>query len=133
MGRQGWIAVVAAVSCALASVAIAAEKDGGAGADRLVGTKGNDVLTGRGGPDVLSGGSGEDRLIGGPGRDVLRGGPGYDQLNMRDGEELASPGRDRIVARDGGRDEINCGAGRDVALVDEEEDGVYFCETVIEP
>ena len=133
MGRTRSIVVVATLACAFAATALAATREGGAGADRLSGTKGNDVLQGRGGPDVLSGGAGADRLVGGPGRDVLRGGPGYDQLNMRDGEELASPGRDRIVARDGGPDEISCGDGRDVALVDSEEDGVYSCEVVIEP
>ena len=133
MVRRGSIVVLAACACALATVAVAATRDGGPGDDRLVGTKGDDVLRGRGGADVLSGGSGSDRLVGGPGRDVLRGGPGYDQFNMADGAELPSPGRDRIVARDGGPDEISCGDGADVALVDSEEDGVYSCEKVIEP
>jgi Ca2+-binding RTX toxin-like protein len=130
---RGSIVVIAALACALASVAVAATRDGGAADDRLVGTKGADVLRGHGGADVLSGGGGSDRLVGGPGRDVLRGGPGYDELNMAAGAELPSPGDDRIVARDGGPDEISCGAGDDVALVDAEEEGVFSCEKVIEP
>jgi Ca2+-binding RTX toxin-like protein len=133
MGRSLSIVVVAGLVCAVGSAALAATKDGGGGPDRLVGTKGNDVLRGFAGADVLSGGRGHDRLVGRPGPDVMRGGPGYDELNMADGAELESPGRDRIVARDGGLDQISCGAGRDVALVDAEEDGVYDCERVIEP
>ena len=52
---------------------------------------------------------------------------------MRDGVQLAAPGDDAIYARDGGNDEINCGAGNDVAIVDASEDGVYDCEVVREP
>jgi Ca2+-binding RTX toxin-like protein len=106
---------------------------GGKGADRLVGTKAHDHLDGRGGRDVLIGGRGQDLLIGGRGADVLRGGKGRDSFNMRNGVEIASPGRDRIDARDGGQDSISCGAGRDVAIVDAAEDGVYDCERVKEP
>ncbi len=52
---------------------------------------------------------------------------------MRDGVQLSAPGDDVIYARDGGNDEINCGAGNDVAIVDANEDGVYDCEEVREP
>lgn len=124
---------VLALGCLLASAALGATRTGTKGADRLVGTKGGDVLDGRRGADLLVGGDGNDRLIGGRGRDVLRGGPGRDEFNMNAGVELPSPGADRIVARDGGPDEINCGSGRDVAIVDAEEDGVYDCEQVLEP
>jgi hypothetical protein len=85
------------------------------GADRLIGRRGSDVL------------------IGGKGPDRLNGGPGRDSFNMRRGVELRAPGRDRIDARDNRPDEINCGAGRDVAIVDAVEDGVYDCEKVKEP
>ena len=40
---------------------------------------------------------------------------------------------DRFEARDGELDTINCGPGEDVAVVDAEEEGIYDCETVIEP
>jgi hypothetical protein len=116
-----------------AGAARAPDGRGGAGPDRLVGGKGTDVLRGLRGADVLIGGAGADVLIGGKGPDVLRGGPGRDSFNMRDGVELPAPGRDRIHARDGGQDEINCGAGRDLAIVDAAEDGIYDCERVREP
>jgi hypothetical protein len=95
---------------------------GTAGRDRLVGTSyadvlnglgGNDTLLGRGGADVVRGGAGNDTLVGGPGRDTLLGGPGNDVLQ----------------ARDGVRDVVDCGAGKDVATVDRV-DRVIGCETV---
>jgi len=46
---------------------------------------------------------------------------------------VRAPGWDRIKARDGTPDEINCGGGYDVAVLDKEEDGVYGCEEVREP
>lgn len=134
MGRLATIScAVVLVSGTLAAAVVAVDDRPSRGPDRLVGTKGADELKGLRGRDVLIGGAGRDVLIGGKGADVLRGGPGRDSLNMRAGVELAAPGRDRIDARDGGQDEINCGAGRDKAIVDAFEDGVYNCEKVIEP
>jgi hypothetical protein len=125
---------VVAVCGAFAAMAVAAgPPHGTGGADRLVGTKHADELKGLGGDDTLIGGKGSDVLIGGKGNDELRGGPGYDEFNMRDGELLSAPGDDVIDARDGGKDQINCGAGNDVAIVDASEDGVYDCEEVREP
>ncbi len=51
----------------------------------------------------------------------------------KNGIERPAPGNDRIEARDGGNDEISCGAGNDVAIVDASEDGIYDCEKVKEP
>lgn len=48
-----------------------------------------------------------DTLIGGPGVDVHDG----------DGDTL-SPGNDRIEARDGNAESINCGIGADTAIID---------------
>jgi hypothetical protein len=122
------------LACLLAvSACVAATVTGTHGHDRLVGTKGADEIDGLGGADLLIGGRGNDILIGGRGRDVLRGGRGRDGFNMRDGVELPAPGGDRIEARDGVADEINCGGGEDTAIVDTVEDGVYNCETVVEP
>ena len=118
---------------AAGSVALAVERTGSAKGERIVGTKGGDVLKGRSGPDNLIGKGGSDVLIGGKGTDKLHGDAGRDSFNMRDGEALAAKGRDRIYARDGKADTINCGAGRDLAVVDEVEDGVYDCEVVREP
>ena len=131
-----WIGLgcAAALAClAVASAAIAVNERGTNRADTLRGTKHADTLKGRGGADLLIGGPGADVLIGGKGPDQLRGGAGFDSINMRNGAELPSPGRDRINARDRDRDAINCGAGIDVAIVDRREDGVYFCEKIKEP
>lgn len=52
---------------------------------------------------------------------------GYDRV-------LARGGPDRIRIRRGGRDEVNCGAGRDVVVIDEgDEDDVIFgnCERIV--
>lgn len=124
---------VAALTCAAVATAAVVDTTGSKHADRLVGSKADDVLKGLRGRDTLIGGDGNDVLIGGKGIDVLRGGPGRDSFNMRDGVQLAAPGRDKIDARDGGNDSINCGAGRDLAIVDSSEDGVYDCEVVREP
>jgi Ca2+-binding RTX toxin-like protein len=106
-------------------------------ADRLAGGKGADELDGGAGNDLVSGGRGNDRLFGGSDRDVLRGGPGRDLLvGYYDYEDLAArdryfggPGNDRIEAEDGARNVIDCGPGRDTAVVDKR-DRVTHCETV---
>jgi hypothetical protein len=79
--------------------------------DRMTGTRCPDVLLGLGGDDWLSGLGGADTLRGGRGRDVLRGGPGSDAL-------YGGPGADRIYARDGRRDTVHCGSGRDSVRAD---------------
>lgn len=131
--RASIASAVALLFAGLAAIAVAADDRPTSGPDRLVGTKKADVLKGKRGSDVLIGGKGADVLIGGKGRDVLRGGPGRDSLNMRNGVELPAPGNDKIDARDGGQDEINCGDGIDKAIVDAFENGVYNCEKLIEP
>ncbi len=134
MGRSIGFGCAAALAClSLAGVAVAVKQGGGSGPDTLQGTNGADTLKGRGGRDRLIGGPGADVLIGGKGPDKLRGGSGRDSFNMRRGVELPAKGRDRIDARDRQKDEINCGAGIDVAIVDRVEDGVFFCEKVKEP
>ena len=102
-------------------------------ADKISGGSGDDELKGRKGNDNLKGGAGADVLIGGKGKDKFNPGKGEDGVNMRDGVELASPGKDVIKARDGEPDQISCGDGVDKAIVDAEEEGVYDCETVVEP
>jgi Ca2+-binding RTX toxin-like protein len=134
MQRPLLAAGLAGLACALiATASLAATSAGGHGHDRLTGTKGADELDGGGGPDLLIGGGGNDVLVGGHGRDTLRGGPGRDGYNVRDGKALPAPGADRISARDGVPDEINCGGGVDTAIVDAAEDGVYNCERVYGP
>ena len=106
---------------------------GGKGRDRLRGNRGEDRLLGNRGPDRLLGGRGADLLLSGPGGGVVNGGLGPDQINTTNGELIDAPGDDRILARDGSEDEINCGDGDDVAVVDLAEEGVLDCETVFEP
>ena len=107
--------------------------EGRGGKDRIRGGAGHDVIDGGGGADRIRAGRGSDLVVGGKGGDTISGGRGQDGINMEDGVEIASPGDDVIHAVDGERDEISCGEGDDTAYVDRLEDGVYDCETVIEP
>lgn len=91
------------------------------GPDRLVGTNRHDVIDGRGGRDVIRGRGGADTLRGGRGGDRISGGRQFDSF-------LGGRGGDVIKARDRQSDEIDCGPGRDVAILDRHEDGVYDCE-----
>lgn len=84
----------------------------GAG-ERIVGGKGADKLNGRGGDDCVLGKGGGDRLTGGSGKDHIAGGRGAD----------------RIRSRDGRRDVVNCGPGRDRVRADKA-DRLHACERV---
>jgi hypothetical protein len=86
-------------------------RSGSAHADWLTGTAADDLLYGLAGNDVLLGGRGNDILYGGRGNDVLNGGAGRDRL-------YGGPGNDILRARDGQRDVVDCGPGRDTAIVD---------------
>lgn len=98
---------------------------GGAGRDRIGGQDGadvvrsrqqNDLVSGDDGPDHLLAGAGSDRLFGLRGRDALRGGPGRDSLFANHDD------RDAV---------IDCGSGRDVAVIDENLDPTpRHCEVV---
>jgi Ca2+-binding RTX toxin-like protein len=76
---------------------------GAAERDFLLGGKGDDTLNGDEGNDYLNGGKGSDTLNGGEGDDFLKGGKKPDTLN-------GGPGADRIWAKRGGIDTIDCGA-----------------------
>lgn len=104
---------------------------GTAAPDRLLGLGGGDLVTGRAGDDSLEGGVGNDRLLGGGGDDWLIGGPGGDRLDGGAGRDvyLAGAGADVIRSRDGVREVVNCGAGRDVVTADRI-DVVIGCERV---
>jgi hypothetical protein len=84
---------------------------GGGGRDRLYGESGNDQLFGGAGADRLLGGLGRDVLSGGSLGDVLIGGSGADRL-------LGGGNNDIIFARDGHRDWVNGGPGRDLVVRD---------------
>ena len=87
---------------------------GGLGDDRVAGDVGNDRLAGDAGLDALYGGAGKDRLVGGADADKLFGGAG----------------RDVISARDGSRDVIDCGSGRDMVRTDGADKVAGNCEVV---
>ena len=120
----------AAILCAISpssSLAVSKRGDGGRDAisgtprgDVLRGLSGNDRIHGRGGRDRLFGDRGKDRLYGGTGNDVLRGGLHADRLVGDGGADLLRGGKgdDTIRARDGRRDRISCGSGRDRATLD---------------
>jgi Ca2+-binding RTX toxin-like protein len=106
---------------------------GRGGDDRIVARARGDRVFGGRGYDTIRGGRGGDELIGGPGGALMIGSSGRDGFNFRAGAAAAGGGDDVIRARDGRPDEINCGAGADVAYVDRVEDGVYDCERVVMP
>lgn len=104
---------------------------GSAGGNELEGLGGNDRLLGLAGDDQLEGGLGNDELIGDAGQDILGGGDGDDLIDGGPGVDrfwgdelsaciagLCASGQDRILARDGAAEVINCGPGTDSAVVD---------------
>jgi hypothetical protein len=105
---------------------------GGPGDDRISGGQGNDRISGGPGDDRISGGPGDDRISGGRGDDFIFGGRGDDFISGGRGDDFISggPGNDTIHARDGHRDAVDCGPGRDVAFVDPV-DLVRGCERVV--
>ncbi|HEV2060430.1 MAG TPA: calcium-binding protein, partial [Solirubrobacteraceae bacterium] len=88
--------------------------DGGDDNDKLVGGHGRDRLAGDDGRDELYGGTSNDRLDGGTGTDMLAGGGGSDDLIGSAGSDrlFGESGHDRIVAG-GGRNQIDGGSGND--------------------
>ena len=108
---------------ALVSVAGASQS---AKSDRVItGTGKADVLNGGSAADTIYGHDGNDRLDGNGGNDTVYGGHGRDTL-------VGGAGNDAIFARDGERDAIACGPGRDAATVDAL-DTAADCEQLIRP
>jgi Ca2+-binding RTX toxin-like protein len=101
---------------------------GGAGNDELTGNSGNDQVLGEDGSDTLYGGENDDTVDGGPGADSLFG--DYSQCSAYG----CSAGNDRLLARDGVADAVNCGSGADSAEVDALDvvgtDGFQLCESI---
>jgi hypothetical protein len=116
---------------------------GGHGSDHMTGNdrrnifgggEGDDVLYGGGSDDQLHGGPGNDRVFGEDGQDVVAGGDGDDYIvggqgvDRYYGEDVdacipssCASGQDRIEARDGNQEMIDCGPGTDSAVVDPNE------------
>jgi Ca2+-binding RTX toxin-like protein len=108
--------------------------DGGSGDDRLAG---QGLLLGGTGNDRVDGGtsfaprggvredgqSGDDTVLGSGAGDSLAGGSGTDVLSGR-------AGNDSIRIRDGVRDRVTCGSGRDRVSADRSDNVARDCEVV---
>jgi hypothetical protein len=93
---------------------------GGDLADVLTGRGGDDKIEGHDQNDRIDGGEGADRLVGDAGDDLIVGGGGVDSM---DGDGVGGwgqviAGNDRIEARDGLAEPINCGLATDTAIID---------------
>lgn len=104
---------------------------GGRGDDCLFGDRGNDRIDGGPGKDRVFGNSGNDRVAGGRGDDRVGGNSGSDRIDGGRGADLVTggSGNDRISVRDGRRDRVNCGPGRDRVRADRR-DRLRRCERV---
>ena len=107
------------------------ETTGSEGDDRLLGTNGQNLIQGDGGDDYIStrgdddwatGGDGNDRIYLGSGDDLARPGLGTDIVKGGTGDDV-------IYARDGERDTIDCGPGKDRVIADKI-DRMVNCERV---
>jgi RTX calcium-binding nonapeptide repeat (4 copies) len=106
-------------------------------ADTVAGMGGDDLIDGANGNDVLDGGAGNDTIYGGGNDDTIVGGPGLDSLSgegSATGLFISVAGNDRIDARDGVAEQLNCGPGADTAIVDSldivPQDPGSLCEVV---
>jgi hypothetical protein len=79
--------------------------------DFLYGKDGDDVIRGLGARDELSGGSGNDKIYGGDGNEILGGDPGNDVIYGGDGN-------DSLWSKDGQRDKVYGGKGKDMCTFD---------------
>ena len=64
--------------------------------------------------DVIQGGQSDEQINTGKGKDQVNAGPGKDKVNT-------GPANDKINTKDGERDEVNGGKGRDEATVDKKD------------
>ena len=96
---------------------------GGPGRDVLRGTGAADLVVAGPGADLIYGRGGDDLLIAGDGNDIVRAGRGRDEV-------AGDRGNDRLYVRDGQRDRVSGGPGRDVAWVDRRLDWVAGVERV---
>ena len=106
--------------------------NGEAGDDDICGDDGDDTIEGGTGDDHLSGGRGDDNVQGQQGDDVEQGNAGDDTISGGSGHDKLSggAGNDRINARDGHRDRVTCGSGRDSVRADRSDVVSKDCEKV---
>jgi len=115
----------------------------GGGNDTVEGGDSHDLIRGGDGNDNLSGGDGPDRIFAGQGVDKVDGGDGDDNLwalarkdvqgeDDATGDSLSGgAGDDRFHTRDGEKDTIDCGDGRDRVLADYRDEVLNNCDKVI--
>jgi Ca2+-binding RTX toxin-like protein len=103
----------------------------GAGNDRAFGRSGDDGVSGNAGDDRVSAGSGDDRAYGRSGDDGVSGNAGDDRVDGGGGNDrlFGRGGNDLVDARDGQRDVVYCGTGRDTVRADRE-DLLRGCERI---
>lgn len=121
---------------------------GGSGTDRFVafenveGGAGTDTIDGDAGANVIEGAAGNDTLDGGPGGDTINSGFGDDRVISAETSGLgdtirAFDGDDRIEARNGVVDTLDCGENAngsedsDVLFADEDDVIAANCEIVV--
>jgi hypothetical protein len=109
-------------------------------ADTIAGLGGDDLIDAANGNDIIDGGAGNDTIYGGGNDDRVIGGPGLDSLSgegSASGFFISVAGNDTIDARDGVAEQLNCGPGADVAIVDAldvvPQDPGSLCEVVDRP
>ena len=90
--------------------------------------------------DDLDGGAGADTIAGGFGDDTITGGPGADVIVADGGTVYCGYytcevpfGNDRVLARDGEVDSVDCGVGQDSVEADVDDVVAANCETVSRP
>ncbi len=124
---------------ALSGAALAATKTcsanpcvGTNGPDRLIGTDARNEIRGLAGPDYIAGKPRADDLYGNRGKDEVRAGNGRDRVFGGRGEDqlYGGGGNDTMNARDGYKDDVNCGLGTDTAYVDKRDRVNEDCENV---
>lgn len=116
-----------AVSCTLpAGWTVQVDLDDGNDTAQVVATTLGVKVGGGVGNDALVGGDGADTLEGGDGDDTLTGGAGADTLHGEAGD-------DTIHARDGVRDDVDCGDGVDAGEADVEDSANANCDFLPKP
>jgi hypothetical protein len=102
------------------------------GPDRLTGTDAKNEISGLRGPDYITGKQRADELHGNRGQDEVRANNGRDRVFGGRGKDAlyGGGGNDTMNARDGYKDNVNCGLGTDTAYVDRRDRVNEDCENV---
>ena len=108
---------------------------GSEGANVIKVGNGDSSVEAGGGGDTVTMGTGTDSAGGGPGNDAITTGAGNDTINPGPGADVVNSGEgnDTINARDGESDQIDCGNGIDVTIVDAVDVLSSDCESVDRP